>query len=187
MCKSQFACLTALAGFFKFSFSPSFLIWGDGSPARHVCLHLFTLPGDTQHQAESLSSNSEIRYCHAFADMALGLPARACSLQGHSHGIYFLDIAQGYYRVARQCIVNSSRLFSELQLPDGTFQDFERELKVRACRFCAFAANGKGVPYPTCHICVGGKFGRLGANPGLTHSQHLQRGRAVKIQHVSPL
>lgn len=80
--------------------------------------------------------------------------ASMCRRAGKSYGILFLDVKQAFYRLFREHIVSVElsdeavqRLFSTLQLPPDSFQDFAKELAERS----AMEAAGSS-PYIQAHV-----------------------------------
>ena len=118
------------------------------NPLHHRALMISSTVGKAFHR--TLRAD----FSNAFRGMALplqiaGLPTKGVQQAAHAitcfgawmrreccnHAILFIDIAQAYYRVARQSIVKTSdfdeaaaRLFAELGLPADTFPAFAREL-----------------------------------------------------------
>lgn len=80
--------------------------------------------------------------------------ASMCRRAGKSYGILFVDVKQAFYRLFREHIVSVElsdeavqRLFSTLQLPPDSFQDFAKELAERS----AMEAAGSS-PYIQAHV-----------------------------------
>ena len=80
--------------------------------------------------------------------------ASMCRREGKSYGILFVDVKQAFYRLFREHIVSAElsdeavqRLFSTLQLPAASFQDFAKELAERS----AMEAAGSS-PYVQAHV-----------------------------------